>query len=228
MRSDDVDEDEDQHEHDDNDDDGYNATDTNSASDDNGDYYGHSRHKRKGAKMAMAKRVRGRKEKRRESKERKSHESHGDEGGAGGEISELRRMIRDLKQMQKAIIPPGTGVVAGCTKEDIILLDTYAVGQGNGRCPYRQRDASDPNTHQIVYPDGHGEMPQPVDYYQKQGGYPGSHKEGYQGTGQIVPATDSYFDNSTKQPAQVSHIPQPSNPLSRTFQPFSTYRNTPE
>jgi len=79
--------------------------------------------------MAMAKGVRGRKNKRTKSKERKSHNSHGNEGEAGGEISELRGMIRDLKQMQKAIIAPGTGVVAGRTEEDVMPLDTYTVGQ---------------------------------------------------------------------------------------------------
>jgi len=121
------DEDEDDDNDNDNDNDSYHAGDTGSGTDDDGGYYGHIRHKRKVGKMAMAKRVSGRKDKRTKSKERKSHKSHEDEGEAGGEISELREMIRDPKQMQKAIIAPGTEVVAGRTEDDVIPLDTCAV-----------------------------------------------------------------------------------------------------
>jgi len=227
--SDAEDEDEDEDEDDDDDDDGYNAADTDSGSDADGDYYGHSRHKRKVDKMAMAKRVRGRKDKRMKSKERKSHKSHENKGEAGGEISKLREMIRDLKQIQKQIIAPGTGVVAGRTGEDVIPLDTYTVGQGYGRYPYGLRDASHPNARPTVYPDRHGEMSQPVDYYQeRRGEYPASQKEGHQGTGRIGPPTHSYFDNFTRQRQQGSGISQQSNPPPRTYPSSGAYGNTPE
>lgn len=160
--------------------------------------------------------------------ERKSCKSNGDAEETGGEISQLREMIWDLRQMQKAIITPGTGVVAGRTKEDVIPLDTYGVGQGYGRYPYGRRDTAHPITRPTEYPDRCGQVSQPADYYQeRRGGYPTSHEGSHQETAHIGPPTHSYFDNFTWQLTQGSRFPPVSNPPLSNSPPPRTCGNAP-
>lgn len=231
KRSDDENEDEDDDDDDDDDDDNTTYTvGVDSGSDEDSDYYGRSRQKKKACKMATVKKVSWRKDKRAKSKERKNHKGRGNGDEVGGEISQLRERLRDLERMQGAIIPPGNGVVAGRAEEDVVPLDTYAVGQSYGRCPYGRRDTAYPTTYRTEYPNrrSHYNVSRQVDYYHgRREEYPPFQEYGRQETRRMGAPSHSYFDNVTRQLVRGTRFPQGSNPPIGGYSSSGTYENAP-
>ena len=212
--SDDEDEDEDGEDDgdDNNDEDEDNATyaaGIYSGSEDEGNGYGRGRCRRKAGRMTSVRKVKGRK--RAKSTERKNLKGSGKGREGGGEMSQLREIVRDLRQMQKAMSTQSTGVRAGRTEEDVIPLDTCAVGR-NLKRRYEQYNASGPVIHQAEYLNRRGQVTQLVNYQQeRRGEYSASHEDSRQEIGRMGPPTRSYFDGFTRQPTQGSRIPQGSN-----------------
>jgi len=106
------------------------------------------------------------------SKERKTGKSSGEEAAGQVELAELREMMHDLMLMQKATAG-GKKEGAGRSEEDVIALDTFAVGGGYGRYPYGQPNISHPTTRSSEnYLNRRNEPLQPRSYRQDcRGGY---------------------------------------------------------
>ena len=120
-------------------------------SDSEDDLYGLSWQQKKAWKVAEVQKVDGRKSKRSKGKEgRKENAAVKLET----EMREVRRMMQTMMQRQQEGSTSGAGIVAGRTKEDVIPLDTYTVGQNNGRNQYGRRDTATPTTHRPTeYPE---------------------------------------------------------------------------
>ncbi|KAG0644460.1 hypothetical protein HOY80DRAFT_1029400 [Tuber brumale] len=105
-------------------------------------------------------------EKRSLSQGKENQRGSSDEEKVSGEVRELQEMMQDQMQLQKASITPRTGAVAGCTEEDVISLETYAVGEGYTRYPYSQQDAEYPVTRHGGYLSRRSQVLHPVEFYQ--------------------------------------------------------------
>jgi len=197
--------------------------------DDDDDYYGHSRKARRKVKGAKGRGVSKRKGKRATSKERKTRKSSGEEAASKGELAELREMMHDLMQMQKATTT-GKKEEAGRSGEDVIPLDTFAVGGGYGRYPYGQPNISHPTTRRSeYYPNRRNEPLQPGAYQQdRRGGYQSAYHNGPQEMERMGFPTHSYFEDFSRRPTDTSRFAQASGQPGRRYPQLRSYENTQE
>ena len=197
--------------------------------DDDDDYYGHSRKARRKGKGAKGRGVSKRKGKRATSKERKTRKSSGEEAASKGELAELREMMHDLMQMQKATTT-GKKEEAGRSGEDVIPLDTFAVGGGYGRYPYGQPNISHPTTRRSeYYPNRRNELLPPGAYQQdRRGGYQSAYHNGPQEMERMGFPTRSYFEDFSRRPTDTSRFAQASGQPGRRYPQLRSYENTQE
>ncbi|RPA94224.1 hypothetical protein L873DRAFT_1466926 [Choiromyces venosus 120613-1] len=222
------DEDEDEVDDDDDDDSDNTGTSGSDSESDDDSCYGHGRKKKQTREVAKVKKAGRKKGKRSKSKGRRNRKGHSDETTVRGEVSELREMMRDLMQMQKATITPTSGAVAKRTEEDVIPLDTYAVGESYARYPYGQPDTSRPTTHRTDFSNRRGQAVQAAEYHQgRRGRYPTPYDGGHQETRYVGPPTRSYFDDFTRRPTESSCLAQASNLPPGGYLPARPYDSVP-
>jgi len=215
------------------DDDDYDSDEVPSSNEDDDDndddYYSHGRKARGKRQRAKGRGVRKRKGLRASSKERKTGKSSGEEASGQVELAELREMMHDLMLMQKATAG-GKKEGAGRSEEDVIALDTFAVGGGYGRYPYRQPNISHPTTHRSENYLHHRNKPlQPGPYQQdRRGGYQSAYDNGPQEMERMGFRTRSYFKDFSRPPADTSHFTQPSGQPRRRYPQLRSYENTHE
>ncbi|KAG0124389.1 hypothetical protein HOY82DRAFT_617744 [Tuber indicum] len=225
SRDDDEDEDEDEGLSSDSaDSSGSDGNDDDDDDDDEGLYYHRSR-KRRSKTVATAGRSgekKGRKAKSKGGKDRATY----DEGRVSGEVRELREMMRDLMQLQKAAATPRAQGTGERTEEDIIPLDTYAIGEGYGRNPYRQPHYDYAGPHQLEYPNRRGQVTQSAEHRpERMRPHPVPPRNTRQEMGQIPHPTCSYFDDFTRQPVQ--NLRPSSDLLMRGYPPSRIYGGAP-
>lgn len=184
KNSDNDDEDEDDNDNDDDDNDTATSDDDDDDdNDDNVDYYGQSRRKRTAKKMSKENGSSKRKGRNVKGKQNKACKGHGEAPVSSGEVQELQEMIRNMMKMQKATLAPSTGAAAEHTEADIIPLDSYAVGDGNGRGPSNQPNVNYSTTQRPEYSNCRSQASQSTEYRREQrGGYPAPYEDRSQDT----------------------------------------------
>jgi len=168
--------------------------------DDDDDYYGHSRKARRKGKGAKGRGASKRKGKRATSKERKTRKSSGEEAASKGELAELGEKMHDLMQIQKATAT-GKKEGGGRSEEDVVPLDTFAVGGGYGRYPTTRRSE--------YYPNRRNEPLRPGAYQQdRRGGYQSAYHNGPQEMERMGFPTRSYFEDFSGRLTDTSSFTQ--------------------